>query len=107
MPKNNSLNKSYTTEFKENAVNLVKQGEQSMSQTARNLGIPLSTLDAWMKKFSPNQANSNSRKTSPSVKFKQNNLEHQVTELQKINRRLSMERDILKKAVAYFAEVPK
>jgi transposase len=46
--------KSYTTEFKQSSAKLVADSEQSISQTARELGIHVTTLHGWVKKYYPN-----------------------------------------------------
>ena len=43
-------NKEYTSEFRIQAVKLVLSQDQSLSQTARDLEIPLPTLQTWVCK---------------------------------------------------------
>jgi transposase len=87
---------AYTAEFKEEAIKLYESG-LGLSVTARKLGIANQTLDTWIKK---RQQGKTVSATAPTLSAEQ--LE---------NRRLKaalalaeMERDILKKATAYFAK---
>jgi transposase len=87
---------SYSSEFKENAVKLAKQSDHSISATARELGINVNTLHTWIKKYHhPEQV--------PSKQVDDLHLYDQLKTLKKQVQRLTEERDILKKAAAYFA----
>ena len=86
--------KSYTEEFKESSAKLASTSEQSISQTAKDLGINTNTLYGWIKKYYPEASVSHAADTSISEENKR---------LRKENLRLRQERDILKKATAYFA----
>jgi len=87
----------YSEEFKTGAVNQVTEGGRSVVQVAKNLGISDVTLYAWIKK---------SGKSIGAAKQVQDmtELQKEVTRLKTENRRLQEERDILKKAAAYFAK---
>ena len=89
--------KSYTTEFKQSSAKLAAESEQSISQTARELGIHVTTLHGWVKKYHPNCKQSVS--LSPST----GDSEAELKLLKKKLAKVTMERDILKKAAAYFA----
>ena len=91
--------KTFDSAFKENAVKLALDGGTSISGVARDLGIGLSTLHGWVKKHGQT-----TRKTTSPVKSDEHT---RIAELEKQNRRLVMERDILKKAMAFFVELPK
>lgn len=96
MKSNRIKSQSYSPEFKENAVKLAKQSDHSISATARELGVNVNTLHTWIKKYHhPEQ--------TPSKRVDDLHLYDQLKELKKQNRRLTEERDILKKAAAYFA----
>ena len=87
----------YNAEFKESAVKLAIENDQPVSRTAENLGINKNTLHTWVSKF--HQAKK--------PKIKQVEDEHIYDELKRLrkeNKRLTEERDILKKAAAYFAK---
>ena len=87
----------YTLEFKQEAVRLVESG-QRMAAAARSLGVVEQTLGNWMKLHRAGRLKGTSGK-------------HQVTaEQMEISRlraelaRVTMERDSLGKATAYFAK---
>lgn len=88
----------YTKEFKEEAVKLVEDQGISIKQAATELGISQSALRKWIN------AGQNKRdRVSPGS----GNLsleDRKVRDLEKRARLAEMERDILKKAVAYFAK---
>ena len=85
----------YTLEFKLEAVRLVKGG-QAASVTAKVLGIPNQTLDNWIRLSNKGQLKGAGDKP---VSPEQMELARLRAELS----RVKMERDILKKATAYFA----
>jgi len=86
----------YSTEFKDRAVNMVISSEKSTAQIARDLGIRESTLYAWV-----NQAKSkNSQEKGKSNEQLFNELKRLKKELAEVKE----QRDILKKATAYFAK---
>lgn len=86
--------KVYTVEFRMEAVRLALSGEKSVIQTANDLGINPSTLHTWTGKYR--------EEVVPEVETKLS-LKQELVALQKQNKRLREERDILKKATAYFA----
>lgn len=86
----------YTLEFKLEAVRLVKGG-QSLSATAKILGIAEQTLHNWVK--ADRQGSLQGPGTKP-VSSEQMEIARLRTELA----RVKMERDILGKATAYFAK---
>ena len=85
----------YTLEFKQSSAKLAATSEQSISQTAKDLGINVTTLHGWVKKYHP----SLKRPDNLSV----NDAEAELKQLKKELARVKQERDILKKAMAYFA----
>jgi transposase-like protein len=85
----------YTLEYKLEAVRLVKGG-QAASVTAKVLGIPSQTLDNWVRLSNKGQLKGvGDKPVSPE--------QMELARLRAENSRLRMERDILKKATAYFA----
>jgi transposase len=91
----------YTRQFKEQAVNLVAQQGQEPTRVARELGMPHSTLMLWLKK-------AGWRKPEPQGAVISEDpvvLRAQIRELQRQLKRSEMEKDILKKATAYFASL--
>jgi transposase len=86
--------KSYTLEFKQSSAKLAATTDQPISQTAEEIGVSSTTLYGWVKKYQPDSV-----PTQP----EENHLSEELKRLRKENIRLRQERDILKKAVAYFA----
>ena len=89
--------RTFTKEFKLEAVQLVRTSGKSQSQVARELGIADSTLHHWCKEFADHgqQAFVGSGHQTP-----------QEEELRRLKRELEVtrqERDILKKALAIFS----
>ncbi len=85
----------YTLEFKLEAVRLVKGG-QSLSATAKILGVSDQTLHNWVKADRDGRlVGADSKPVSPE--------QMEIARLRAENARLKMERDILGKATAYFA----
>lgn len=89
--------RKYTKEQKEDAVRLVRVSGQSVAQTARDLGIPQNTLNKWV-----NQAKIDAGE-GPDGAYTTEEKE-ELRKLRKELRRVTMERDFLKKAAAYFAK---
>ena len=86
----------YTAEFKESAVKLATQSDQPVARTAEELGINKNTLYNWVGKYQQSKPKGSGRDD-----------EHVYDELKRLrreNKRLMEERDILKKAAAYFAK---
>jgi transposase len=87
--------RTFTPEFKRSAVALVIEQKYARQEAAKNLGIGVATLDNWLGEH---------RKRNGSVNVAEElDLKKRVAQLERENRRLTMERDILKKATAYFA----
>jgi len=82
--------KKYTREFKQDAVRLVSEQGYNQSEAARNLGIDRGMLGRWVKELQENESDAfrgNGKLTSEQAELRQ---------LREENRRLKMERDILK-----------
>ena len=88
---------SYSRQFKEEAVKLVVSQGCTAGEAARKLGIPDTTLSYWVKKSGLTRQNPAALSADPRV------LQIQVRDLQAQVKRLEMEKEILKKATAYFA----
>ena len=86
---------SYTSEFKESAVKLAIDSDQSIAQTARDLGINENTLHTWINKYS---------KPTVSAERTDEHIYDENKRLKKELARVTQERDLLKKATAYFAK---
>jgi len=95
--------RSFTVQFKQEAVALTRQPDASVASVARGLGIGAGTLQYWIGH--PPQARGAMR-TPQSLEAESNDpaaLKLRLKEAQKRIARLEMERDILKKATAFFA----
>lgn len=89
--------KVYTAEFRESAVKLAIESDKSVAQTARDIGVNENTLHTWISKYSRPVDNLKAKRTD----------EHLYEELKRLKKevsRLTEERDLLKKAAAYFAK---
>ena len=93
--------RSYSREFKLEAVNLVLEGGLSVAQAARDLGVPESALWRWKKDYEedPAQAFPGKGRMKPE--------EEEVRRLKRELARIREERDILKKAISVFSRTPK
>lgn len=91
---------AYTQEFKLEAVRLVQSG-QSQMQVCQALGIPKASLGSWVR-----QAKTGTLKLGAvdGVVSKVTPEQMELARLRAENARLRMERDIAKKAAAYFAQ---
>ena len=86
--------KRYTEEFKIEAVRQVTDRGYPVAEVADRLGVTSHSLYGWLKKFGPQQA-------------KHQALDEAQVELRRLKtelRRVTEERDILKKAATYFAK---
>jgi len=91
------MSSSYSPQFKQDAVKLAVESDLPVAQTARNLGVNPNSLYTWIAKY--HQPDSPTNKGSGG--------EHPHEELKRLRRenaQLKEERDILKKAAAYFAK---
>lgn len=89
--------RKYTKEFREEAVKLALQSK-SFGKTASDLGIPLPTMATWIRQLK-NKLAASDNEALPSV-------HHLLEENKRLHKELSVvkeEREILKKASAYFA----
>ena len=89
----------YSKEFREEAVKLVIDEGLSVPETSRRLSLPKSTLENWIRKYREG--------TLGDVGKDQRQLSETERELARVKRELiqtKMERDLLKKAAAYFAK---
>jgi len=85
----------YTLEFKQEAVRLVRGGE-TMSAVARTLGVSAQSLDNWVKAEAGGRLRDLRGKALTAEQMEIARLKAELS-------RVRMERDILKKATAYFA----
>lgn len=94
--------RKYTSEYKQESVNLALKSP-SIAKTATELGIPVATLHTWVAQLKV--------KTNPTATMSDKNSSTDIAALLAENRRLHKEngllkeeKEILKKAAAYFAQ---
>ncbi len=93
------VRRTFTPQFKLDAIRLVQQG-RSVTEVARNLGIARSLLQRWIELERKPDEGSPGKGSRPSEAEENRRLRKQL-------RDVTEERDILKKALAYFADDPK
>ena len=89
--------RTFTAEFKADAVRLCKAGGQSIGQVAKNLDVAETVLRAWIR-HADVDANKGPLGALTTVE------REELTELRRRVKRLEVEREILKKAAAFFAK---
>jgi transposase len=89
--------RTYTAEFKREAVHLVTERGYALAEAARNLGLNPNMLQRWKREFVEEEhaAFPGNGRVSPA--------QEELHRLREENMRLRMERDILKKALGFFA----
>ena len=88
--------RSFTDEFKAGAVRLVRDEGKTIPQVARDLDLTESALRTWVERA---RADRTQGKTGLTTVERE-----ELARLRKENRELRMEREILKKAAAFFAK---
>jgi transposase len=92
--------KTYTAEFKREAVRLVTEQRYGVAETARNLGLNVNMLRRWKQEAT----------ATPQAAFPGNGHltpeQDEIRQLRDEVKRLRMERDILKKAMRFFVNEP-
>jgi transposase len=93
---------SYTQEFKNSAIQLALNSEKSPHAISKELGISDKTLYQWLKKYRQkhNLEQSHSSKTRTTTE----SLEEENRRLRKELASVKKDKEILKKAAAYFAK---
>lgn len=85
----------YPEEFKAEAVRLVKHSERPMTQIARDLGVSVESLRQWVKRH---EIETGEREGLTAAE------REELSRLRREIRILKQEREILKKAAAFFAQ---
>jgi transposase len=85
-------NRKYTLEFKEEAVKLVTNEGYSRAEAGRSLGVSDKNISRWLLELN-----------KPKKSLKIPTASEELINLRKENKRLKLEREILKKAAAFFA----
>ena len=103
--------RKYTEEFKADTLNLIRRGDRTVAQIARDLGVSHWTLRGWVQK---DQMAKRTKKGSakvaavdPANESSQQRLERLERENERLRREndsLRTDREILKKAAAFFAK---
>ena len=91
------VRRTFTPEFKRDAVALVTREGKTVSEVSRNLGIARSLLQRWIEASRDQDRDGNPRKARAAET-------EELRRLRKQLRDVTEERDILKKALAYFAD---
>ncbi len=87
--------RKFSDEFKRDAVEIVRSSDRSIAEVARELGIYDSSLGSWVRQ---DQVNRGERDGVSS------NDKDRLSELERENARLRMERELLKRAVAFWVK---
>ena len=86
--------RNYTKEFKEEAARLITEEGYSYAEAGRNLGVNPNLLSRWKREFEGVEIDPGSAAA----------MQAELKQLRKENKRLKLEREILKKAAAFFAK---
>ncbi len=90
--------RAYTPEFRDAAVRQVLDGGRSIASVARSLEMSSKSLANWVYQARKGQAIVKRAPTQP-----MSELEAELSRLRQENAKLKVEKEILKKAAAYFA----
>jgi transposase len=98
--------RSFTDDYKRQAVDLVASTGRSIGSVAKELGLRDSVLRRWVEQRG---AEPTAAARRPITQATVPSADHaaEIARLQRENERLRMERDILKKSIAIFAGAPK
>src|SRR5687767_8762819 len=94
--KSRRTRRSFTDDYKAGAVRLVLDEDKTVAAAARELGLTESSLRNWVEQARADRTKGRSGLTTEE--------RAELASLRKDNRELRMERDILKKAAAFFAK---
>ena len=87
--------RNYTKEFKADCVRLVKESSETLAQVARNIGVGEQSLRNWVKQYDIDTGIIKEGYTTAE--------KEEIRRLKRELRDVTMERDFLKKAAAFFA----
>lgn len=93
--------KTYTKEFKVGAARMAVDEQMKPSKVARDLGISNSSMTKWIRDYKKHGSGAFPGKGMLAPQ------DDELRRLQRENRRLTMERDLLKKTIVLFAELDK
>ncbi len=97
MPRGGKV-KQYPEDLRQTAIEMSLQGDRSAKSVAEELGISPKTLYGWLSRYRREHG------LSSNDEMKQESMEEELKRLRRENAKLKMEREILKKATAYFAK---
>jgi transposase len=89
--------RSFTPEYKAEVVALVRQGGKTVSEVSRNLELTESAVRQWIRQAEIDEGRGPAGALTTAER-------EELTRLRRENRQLRMEREILKKATAFFAK---
>ena len=89
--------RSFTAEFKKEAVRLCRVGDRSIRQVADDLDLTETALRGWVKQADVDAGNGPPEALTTAER-------EELARLRRENKRLTMERDILKAAATFFAK---
>ena len=95
--------KHYTKEFKDSTVQLAISSGEKVVDIARDLDVHPKTLYHWISEYKKSNNIPAKTKTSQITSTVKETVDDKLKRLRKENKLLKQERDILKKATAYFA----
>lgn len=91
------VRRQYTREFKREAVELVTRQNYTVAQAAKSLDVNRSVLSRWRREY-----REKAKDAFPGTGRQSGDME-ELSRLREENRRLRLEKEILKKAAAFFA----
>lgn len=89
--------RKFSAQYKAEVVNLVEQGDRTLPQVCRDLDLTDSSVRRWVEQHEGKTSITTSKESTESEKQELARLRAQV-------KRLEMEREILKKATAFFVK---
>jgi transposase-like protein len=92
--------RKFTQEFKSEVIGLIKQSDKTVAQVARDLDLTESSVHTWVKQYDIDAGKGPIGALTTAERG-------ELTQLRRRVRELQMERDILKKATAFFARESK
>lgn len=89
--------RKFTDEFKQETVRLIREGGKSIGEVSRDLDLTESAVRQWVRQAEIDEGRGGSGALTSSER-------EELQRLRRENRQLQMEREILKKATAFFAK---
>lgn len=94
---------TYTKEFREQAVRLSEEGSMTVAEVAKELGISTASLTKWRRQMGVGESRKANSEALRQAREENEQLRRQLKTLEKEKRATELERDVLKKAAAFFA----